>query len=91
MAVSQSNTLNHHLLFNRVICSSLWQSLAQTELWIEQKQMQIAKYYLTLGNHYGAEIYLKRILSKADASLGTEARKLLDQMQAEDKLKAKQP
>ena len=57
-------------------------ALARTELWIEQKELQIAKYYLTLGNDYGARIHLEQILKKADAQLRKEAAELLRQMAA---------
>jgi len=53
------------------------QALATVVLWRNDKDMRIAKFYLTIGNDFGARYYLQRIIDKPDAHNREEAKQLL--------------
>lgn len=53
------------------------QALATVVLWRNDKDMRIAKFYITVGNDFGARYHLNRIISKPDAVNRKQALALL--------------
>lgn len=58
------------------------QALAQVLLWREQKDLRIARFYITIAKPVGARLQLERILSQPDARLRDQAAELMRQVEA---------
>ncbi len=67
----QSDTTNEKFLSNARA------ALSTVLRWQERKEIQLAKFYVTVGKPRGARLHLQRVLDKPDPSFADEARGLL--------------